>query len=470
MPGRILIVDNAATNRILLKVKLAAAYYQPLLAASGAECLKLARSEQPDVILLDLMLPDINGIEVLRLLRSDPITRAIPVIIVSASVETAARIAAFHAGADAFLTKPVEDQVLLARMRSLIAARTEVEGLTPEIPLETNFHGFAEASVSFEKPALIALIARDTAEGESLRQQLHPLVTDRLIVAQRKDALSNDSVLTPDAYLIDADLDIPGGGLRLMSELRSRQTGRHAVFCIRRPADRPDLTPIAFDLGAHEVVSESDDPRELAARLKATLRRKSAADRLRASVRDRLRMAILDPLTGLFNRRYGFSQLTTIAAAAAASSSSFAVLIADIDRFKQVNDSWGHSAGDQVLIEVAARLKRILSPEDLLARIGGEEFLIVLPQTGLEEAHRIAENIRSVIHSQPFDLPHGVHLEISLSIGLALIEGSTDLLPKPGNPTQIEIALDRLIDRADQALLRAKAMGRNRIKVHQNTS
>jgi two-component system cell cycle response regulator len=118
---------------------------------------------------------------------------------------------------------------------------------------------------------------------------------------------------------------------------------------------------------------------------------------------------------------------------------------------------------------VAARLKRILSSEDLLARIGGEEFLIVVPQTRLEDAQHIAENICFAIHSEPFELPRGLQLQISLSIGLALIQGSQDLIPKPGNPSQSEIALDRLIDRADQALLSAKALGRNRVKVDQNS-
>lgn len=457
MAGRILIVDDVATNRIVLKVKLAAAYYQPLLAATGAECLKLARAEQPDIILLDLMLPDISGVEVLQALRADPVTRGIPVIIVSAAEDTTARIAAFHAGADAFLAKPVEDQILLARMRSLIAARTEVEGLTPEIPLGTDIHGMAEPAEAFDMPAVVAVIARDKTTAEMLCDTLRPLLHGRPVAADPKDALGGKVAGAPDAYLIDADLDAPGSGLRLMSDLRSRGTARHAVICIRRPADRPDLTPIAFDLGAHEVVAEGDDPREVAARLKAALRRKDAADRLRASVRDRLRMAVVDPLTGLHNRRYGISQLVSIASMAEAESATFAVMIADIDRFKQVNDQWGHAAGDHVLIEVAKRLKQLLRHDDLLARIGGEEFLIAVPGTRLDDAHRLAERLCQAVDCQPFDLPKGQSLRLTLSIGLTI--GNTRENGQGDGP------VTQLIDRADQALLAAKARGRNQVMV-----
>lgn len=462
MAGRILIVDDGATNRIVLKVKLTAAYYYPMLAASGAECLKLARCEQPDIILLDLMLPDISGVEVVRLLRADPMTRAIPVIVVSAAEDTSARIAAFQAGADAFLSKPVEDQVLLARMRSLIAARTEVEGLTPEIPFVADLGGMAEPIEKFDAPGLIAVIACDMAAAEKLRHALRPLLRDQLVVTDRRDALGGKIEGIPDAYLIDADLDAPNSGLRLMSDLRSRAAARHAAICIRRPADRPDLTPIAFDLGAHEVVAEGDDPREVAARLKAALRRKDTADRLRASVRDRLRMAIVDPLTGLHNRRYATSRLAAIATLAQAEASAFAVMIADIDRFKQVNDNWGHAAGDHVLIEVARRLQSLLHSDDVLGRIGGEEFLIAVPRTRLEEAHHLAERLCSVIDGQPFQLPKGDTLKLTLSIGLAIGDAGAGALG--------EGAVAQLVDQADQALLAAKAKGRNQVTVSRSAA
>lgn len=457
MAGRILIVDDGATNRIVLKVKLTAAYYYPMLASTGMKCVSLARSEQPDIILLDLMLPDISGIEVLRILRADPATSAIPVIVVSAADDTAARIAAFHAGADAFLSKPVEDQMLLARMRSLIAARTEVEGLSPEIPLGTGFGALAEPAETFAAPGLIAVIGSDMAAAEKLRHALRPLLRDRLVVSDRKDALGGRIEGTPDAYVIDADIDAPNSGLRLMSDLRSRATARHAAICIRRPADRPDLTPIAFDLGAHEVVAEGDDPREVAARLKAALRRKDTADRMRASVRDRLRMALVDPLTGLHNRRYATSRLASIAGQARTEASSFAVMIADIDRFKQVNDNWGHPAGDQVLIEVARRLQQLMRPEDVLGRIGGEEFLIAVPRTHLDKAHRLAERLCSAIDGQPFQLPKGQSLKLTLSIGLAIGE-ARDMGSGDGS-------VAHLIERADQALLAAKAKGRNQVTI-----
>ena len=158
---------------------------------------------------------------------------------------------------------------------------------------------------------------------------------------------------------------------------------------------------VAFDLGAHDLVAHGIPAEELALRLSRLLARKRDADALRASVQDGLRLSMIDSLTGLHNRRYGMAQLAAIADISRRTGQEYAVMVVDLDRFKSVNDRWGHAAGDAVLIEVAARLNRNLRDGDLLARIGGEEFLIALPETSLADARGIAERLCHAIEESP---------------------------------------------------------------------
>ena len=170
-----------------------------------------------------------------------------------------------------------------------------------------------------------------------------------------------------------------------------------------------------------------------------------------------LRLAVIDPLTGLHNRRYGLAQLQAIAESARANGAMFAVLVADIDRFKSVNDHFGHAAGDAVLVEVAQRLRQNLRAGDLVARIGGEEFLIALPNIALPEARLIAERLCTVMAEHPFHLNATQDLPVTLSIGLAISEAGE-------LPAHVETVTD-IFDRADRALLRAKTAGRNQVTI-----
>jgi two-component system cell cycle response regulator len=176
---------------------------------------------------------------------------------------------------------------------------------------------------------------------------------------------------------------------------------------------------------------------------------------MRASVQDGLRMAVFDPLTGLHNRRYGTAQLNAIADRARAEENEFAVMVVDIDRFKTVNDRWGHAAGDTVLVEVAGRLAANLRATDLLARIGGEEFLIALPNTILGEAQVAAERLCRAIESAPIILSDGTQVRITISIGMTTGGAA------PSDP----ISVSDLVAQADRALMHSKTHGRNQVTI-----
>lgn len=503
MGGKILIVDDVATNRIVMKVKLTAAGYLPVVAADGTSCLALAKAQAPALILLDCNLPDMPGTEVLRQLRADPQTRRVPVVVLSARQGPAARIAAFQAGADDFLVKPIDDQTLLARIRSLMRADGALSGLSMgfdphagaadldltdlgfadlgrpdlgfadlDLPVRTHIlpspimSGLAEAPAPFQPtdstatlPGTIAPVMQRPETALFLRRNLASKLTSRVISLTAEAALANALAEgpTPDLFVIEADLPLQGGGLRLMSDLRSRAATRDARFALYRTTPEDASAAMAFDLGADDLIDADTAAQEIALRLQRLLSLKQQADRLRLSVTDRLRLAMIDPLTGLHNRRYGLARMQAIAEAAQTSGAIFAVLVADIDQFKSVNDRFGHAVGDAVLVQVAERLRQNLRAGDLLARIGGEEFLIALPDIALAEARSIAERLCSKMSDAPFDIGQGRALPVTLSIGLAISEGGSA-------PAHLD-SVTEIVDRADRALMRSKAAGRNQVTI-----
>ena len=396
MTGRILVVDDVATNRIVMKVKLAAACYAVDQAETGAEALRIAGQNPPDLILLDVMLPDQSGLEICRDLKSNAKTADIPIILITALSDRASKMAGLRAGADDFLTKPVDEVTLLARVRALLRARDTVRDLRlretdcPEL-------GFAETAQPFqgaERQGKIALVAPGPKGAVLWKAALENRVDASISILPRENALTTEAVdpdTAPDIFVVAADLNHRNEGLRLLSDLRSRFATRNAASMVILPEGDCERAAIALDLGASDILYDPFDPQELAIRIRAQLARKKQADRLRASVRAGLELAVTDSLTGLHNRRYAMHRLDRFRSDP---NMSVAVMMLDIDHFKQINDRHGHTVGDQVLSSVARRLREQLRSQDLLARMGGEEFLVALPDTTLNDAMDCAERLR----------------------------------------------------------------------------
>jgi two-component system cell cycle response regulator len=455
MNGRILIVDDIATNRILCRARLEAAFYEPLLAASGAECLDMAVAQRPDLILLDLQLPDIPGQEVLRRLRADPATRDILVIVLTGLTDSAARLAALAAGADDVIAKPAEDAMLLARVRNLLRANAGVEFPAGEVLAS----GFAEPAAPFERGATVAVVAAQGDRGTRLRHELSDALGGELLVLSRRQALARAAVAesapsgAPDVFIVQDDGCDPSGTLRFLSELKSHQATRHSAVCVLGRSGEGEAAAMAFDLGADDVVGPDVTAAELAMRTRGLIRRKRRGDQKRARIEDSLRLAMVDPLTGLYNRRYALPRLASIAARAAETGKPYAVMVIDLDRFKLVNDQHGHAAGDQVLVEVARRLTANLRSGDLLARIGGEEFLAALPEAAMPLARTVAERLCHAIEERPIRLASGIKLPVTVSIGVTVAD-SARARPAP---------VAGVVETADLALLDSKGSGRNQV-------
>ncbi|SMX33154.1 diguanylate cyclase [Actibacterium lipolyticum] len=453
MPGRILVVDDVATNRIVMKVRLSEACYDVLQADGGLAALDVARQERPDLILLDVVMSDLNGIEVCRRLKADPETAEIPVIMVTAGRNADEKLCALQAGAEEFLSKPLDEVTLLARVRSLLRARETAKELALRDGTRRAL-GFSEAAQTYLQKGKVALIASQRELAVEWKAQLSGRFNGAMKVMTRAEALAlPNAEKAPDLFVISVDVDRSDGGLRLLSELRSRAATRNSAVVVVVPERAQDSAAMALDLGANDLVTAPFDPAEMALRLETQLTRKYQADRLRASVKDGLRLAVTDPLTGLFNRRYAMPHLARIAERATETRRPFAIMLLDLDRFKTVNDRFGHASGDAVLEQVAHMLTGELRAVDLVARIGGEEFLVALPETSLTKATSAAERLRERINQTPVTLPGSMgSLSVSVSIGLAISDGR-------------DVAIDALMARADAALYAAKAEGRNTVTV-----
>ncbi len=453
MPGRILIVDDGMTSRIDLAARLAPAAYEVVMCSDPAEALRAARAQLPDVVLVAARLPNGGAYGLCPAIRALPGGRQVPVAILGEESDRARRLAGLEAGFDAVLCPVPRPQVLRARVRNLLRRGSLERDLMRD---DGASFGFAEKATTFSRPGQITLIAPGVETGLDWRNLLLPLVRDRIDVLSPERALAElGAGGQPDAIVIAARADQHGSALRLLSDLRCRgDTHRAAIILVQQQPD-PDFSVMALDLGVDDLVETGFDPVEMALRLRRELARKSRSDRCRSALQDGLRLAATDALTGLYNRRYAMAELQRVLTDPGECVPGFAVMLLDLDRFKRINDTLGHAAGDTVLREVSARMAACLREGDFLARIGGEEFLAVVRDCTPEAAARTAERLRKSVCDRPVRVGAEASVDVTLSIGLVMAATGTATGP------------DALVDLADQALYAAKTDGRNQVSLHE---
>ncbi len=448
MSGRVLVVDDVELNVKLLEAKLASEYFEVLAARSGRTALEIADAELPDVILLDVMMPRMDGFEVCRRLKANPRTADLPVVMVTALSDAANRLSGLEAGADDFLTKPVNDIALFARVRSLVRLKRMMEEWRLRDEICGRFGGHPATTLEEGGPARILIVEEDPFAAAKMAETL--AIAHQVTLA--RSAADAQARVDAETELVIASLTVPDGDpLRLVSQWRGNELLRQLpILLIAADRDLPRLAK-GLDLGANDYLIRPVDRNELLARTGIQIRRKRLQDRLNENYRRSLALALTDELTGLYNRRYLFAHLDELIERVNHDASGTALLLFDIDHFKQVNDSHGHAAGDDVLRELAARALNTVRSVDLVARLGGEEFVVVMPETSLAIAAAVAERLRLAIACEPFVLRSGAaRLEVTISIGATtMAAGGDDRL--------------RLLKRADEALYVAKAAGRNRV-------
>ncbi len=453
MSARILVVDDIAANVRLLEAKLAAEYFEVLTANGGKEALDVIAQQSPDLVLLDVMMPGMDGFEVCQRIRANPKTRFLPVVMVTALSDQVDRVRGLESGADDFLTKPVNDVALFARVRSLVRLKmvmdewrlreqTSGEGDLLELQADAEEKGMLAAKAllveSFAPAAerLIELLKHDCERVD--------VATTSAEAMRMAQAGAYDLVIT-NLWIGNED------GLRLCSMLRSQDETRQVpILLVIDDFDMPRMVK-GLDIGVSDYLVKPIDANELLARARIQVRRRRYQDRLRETYQRSLSLALTDSLTGLYNRRYAIKHIEGLMQRIAHSEKSVSIMICDLDRFKLVNDTYGHAAGDDVLRQFARRAAKTLRDIDLVARLGGEEFVVIMPDTDGPDALKVAERLCRKVAKKPMlvaDAPNG-ELTVTVSIGLAA--------------TKRPMACEELLKIADAALYRAKETGRNRV-------
>ena len=422
-----------------------------LTANSGQQALDVLARERVDVILLDVMMPGMDGFETCRHIKSNHATHHIPVVMVTALDQPSDKVLGLESGADDFLTKPVDDIALVTRVKNL--ARLKM--LNDEMIMRASTG--KQMGIPDDGSFARALSARS---GRVLLVDDHPRSAARLLEVLSK---GNDAFAERDAHtallklaesnfdLLVVSLSLQGSdGLRLCSQVRSLERTRHLpVIILVEPGDEARLLR-GLDMGINDYLMRPIDRHELLARVRTQIKRKRHSDFLRHRLAESVELSITDALTGLHNRRYMEGHLRTLVSEAIRTSGKLSMLVADIDHFKNVNDTYGHDVGDAVLKEFAVRLKRNTRGVDLACRLGGEEFVIIMPDTDVARAYQVGERLRACVAADNFPISEDQSVRVTASVGIGTLERPDD-------------TPETIFKRADNALYTAKRRGRNRV-------
>jgi two-component system cell cycle response regulator len=306
MTARVLVVDDLAPNVKLLEAKLTGEYFDVVTANDGPSALEQVERMTPDIVVLDVMMPGMDGYEVCRRLKADPKTMHIPVVMVTALNDAADRVRGLEAGADDFLTKPVNDIALFARVRSLVRLKLMMDEWRQREQTSGDLGVLSDKSTIGSESTLGAkvLVVEDRAlEATKIRDVL---AQDEHWVERSGSAKAAYECATQNDYdLVVISLHLSDGDpLRLCSLLRSSEQTRQVPILLISEEDEVQRLAKGLDLGANDYLVRPVDRNELLARTRTQIRRRRYQDRLRTNYQHSLAMAITDSLTGLYNRRY----------------------------------------------------------------------------------------------------------------------------------------------------------------------
>ncbi|MDY8109519.1 PleD family two-component system response regulator [Fulvimarina sp. 2208YS6-2-32] len=452
MSGRILIVDDNPINIRLLEARLSAEYFDVISAASAAEAIAICKSQSLDLVLSDVMMPEMDGFELCRRLKADPQTTHLPVVLITALDQPSDRVKGLEAGADDFLSKPVRDLPLFSRVRSLTRLKQMMDELRRRAETASDI---MTADEQVDAPVLrlpqIVVVGSDKRANAAVGRMMSEI--GRVTSYEDHDE-ALQAIQNRDVVLCIVDLAGPPGKdpMRFLARCRSSEASRALPLIGITASDDDQTAAKALELGAHDYVQRPIDLNELNARARTQLARYRYGETLRMTVERTLELAVIDGLTGLHNRRFLDAHMGRAVSEAAKRQGAFSLMIADIDHFKRINDTHGHDVGDAVLQEFARRLEISVRASDLACRLGGEEFAVLLPNADQRTAEITAERFRKFVEATAFGVPGGAEITVTVSIGVAVYPASGE-------------DATSLMRAADTALYKAKNEGRNRTAI-----
>jgi two-component system cell cycle response regulator len=457
MTAQILVVDDVPANVKLLEAKLTNEYYDVITATNGFEAIAAAKQHKPDLILLDVMMPEMDGFTCCAKLKEDPETSHIPVVMVTALSEKADRLRGLEAGADDFLTKPINDIALFARVKSLVRIKMLIDELRLRDKTKVQMGLMEDATAAFNADVSGARIFVIDDDALQVKKIVGQIASEYVVesttspeTCQNVAIGGNFDLFIISGMMLDAD------GLRLASHFKSNEETRHTPVILLVDEDDQRLVLKSLEMGVNDYVLSPIDVNELQARIRTQIRRKRYQEALRATYQQSVSMAVTDGLTGLYNRHYLNTHLDNMVRDALATNKPLSLMILDMDHFKMVNDTYGHDVGDQVLKQLAGVISNSIRSSDLAARFGGEEFVVLMPGTRIENARDVAGRMRHRIETTPFKVTHEIgQLMKTVSVGMSHLNQMGD-------------SAESLLKRADEALYRAKNNGRNRVEVAEN--
>lgn len=452
MTAKVLIVDDIEFNIKLLETKLKNEYYHVITAFNGVEAIQKAKEFQPDIILMDVMMPIMDGFQASEKIKNTPETSHIPIILVTALNAQEDRIKGLQSGADDFLTKPINDHALMSRLRSLVRLKIMTDELRVRDITSAQF-GLSTQHLETRKKiegANVLLIEDDITQAQKIRDKLASQGVNCDIINDGKNIIQ-DVNKKEYALVITSTLLINDDGLRICSELRNDAKTRFIPTLILVDENDPQTLDRGFDIGVTDYLTAPVDLDELSARTFTQIKRYNYQKELKTNYLQSLTISITDPLTSIYNRRYFDTHGYNIFTQSIANKRPMSVIMVDIDNFKSVNDTYGHPSGDEVIKEIAKKITANLRITDMCARYGGEEFIIILSNTMAFAGQFVGERIRMMIESIPFSIPVSPgQINITVSMGISEILSDSD-------------TLETVVARADANLYKAKHQGKNQI-------
>lgn len=459
LAGRILLIDPSVAGRSVLAERLRLQGFDVAECGDGAEGAIAALEEPPSAVVADLSMPSISGVQLCRLLRSETGTQKIPIILRGPEGRRN-RFWAEQAGATAYVAKGRMGELVRALRRSVIETGSGdffVSSPTDGLAVRERIATHLDAAL-FESVIAAEIRRLGTCESfdrllDMLSQFLSQVTTYRWMALYRR---------TPACLGLHANPQFQASAVAEARELMGVAANVELVTIQDEDAfpaaegPRPCLVPITFGetvLGSFALATCPPAHAGDLAFAQTVARELAGAVRVASLVEDSRRVASMDPLTGLLNRRSFLDRLSSEVTGQRASLGQLSVILLDVDHFKCINDEYGHTTGDAVLAEVARALTRAAGDSGVIARWGGEEFLLALQGSSLSGAQFLAERIRAGLQDHPVHDAEGRSVQVTASFGVA---------ERKDNET-----LAHVIDRADRAMYSAKTSGRNRVHTSQ---